>query len=136
MLMIYKEIFSKEEAFSLLEVVIGIAILSIVLIPTLSFFSNSLGFIGRIDQRTRALNLAQQTMEELKADAERDFNLLEDKWNDYQEEEVVFSIKVVVGEFPTEPDKNIKKITVTVSWEDQKIKLVTLIAEKSFLIED
>ncbi|MCK8816851.1 prepilin-type N-terminal cleavage/methylation domain-containing protein [Natroniella sulfidigena] len=127
--MIYQEIFSKEEGFSLLEMVIGIAILSIVLIPTLSFFSSSLSFIGRTDQRTQALNVGQQMMEELKA---QDFEGLEDKEKTKEVGNFSFDLDIEVEE---EPDalEDIKKVTVTVSWEDddsQKIELVTLITKR------
>ncbi|MCK8827970.1 type II secretion system GspH family protein [Natroniella acetigena] len=109
--------------------VVGIAILSIVLVPVLSFFSNSLGFISRTDQRTQALSLAQQTMEEIKA---QDFELLKD---DAWAEEVgnfSFYIGIDVEEEP-EGWEDIKKVTVTVSWgedDSQKIELVTLITKR------
>ena len=101
---------NKETGFTLIEILLAITLLAIVIIPMLSFFGNSVKMTNYVDTREKALYLAQQTIETLKAAEFEDVNSYNSTVSEtgYQD----FYKQVVV----TSPEENLKDITVTISW--------------------
>jgi len=119
----------KEEGMSLVEVVVGIAILSIALIPILNYFANSTKIVYQTGVRAQALNLAQAKMEELKI---KSFNNLTDKIENYGDISGYPNFKRVVDIQPNyDGNSDIKKVTVTVYWQNDNrdLTLETLITK-------
>ena len=121
--------FRSEEGFSLIEVMVSIVLLSLVLLPIISYFITSIQAVDHTEQRTIALNLAQAKIEELKI---KDFNNIVDEIEGYgaigssssAQEKFKRKTKVVTVE-----DGNMKRVTVQVLWNQgqKKLKLTTLI---------
>lgn len=59
--------FSNNAGFSLLEVILAMAILAIISIPLLSYFSDSMKYNVKMADKQHATNLAQEIVENLKA---------------------------------------------------------------------
>ena len=55
------------DGFTLAELIISIALLGIVVVPILSYFTNANGFNGRAKQMQRASSAAQAVLEETQA---------------------------------------------------------------------
>jgi len=53
--------------YTLVEIILAIAILGLVVVPILMFMSNSSGIITYADERERALLVAQEKMEDIKS---------------------------------------------------------------------
>jgi prepilin-type N-terminal cleavage/methylation domain-containing protein len=66
----------KNKGFTLLEIILAIAVVSIIGVAFFGFFANSARIIKSTDVREKALILAQQEMESLKA---KGFNDIEDE---------------------------------------------------------
>jgi len=60
-------ILKQNSGYTLVEIILAIAILGLVLVPVLTFMSNSSGIITHADVREMALLIAQQRMEVLKS---------------------------------------------------------------------
>lgn len=126
-----------EEGMSLIEVMIGITILSIALIPILGYFVNSTKMVTETESRSIALNLAQQKMEEIKNIDFDNLNKSEITDNeDYGEIDIDSDGEVDYPNFKREvkiEGTDIKEVTVTVFWKngnDSSVKLQTLIAKR------
>jgi len=55
------------KGFTLIEIILAIAILGLVIVPVLMYMSNTSGIITHADVREKALLIAQQRMEYLKS---------------------------------------------------------------------
>jgi len=121
--MLLRYFLQKEEGMSLVEVVVGIAILSIALIPILNYFANSTKIVYQTRLRSQALNLAQEAMEGMKAVG---YGQLDTEAIKYEGSIEEFTRDVIVSNY----DTGIKKVAVIVSWDSQDVKLQTLIAKR------
>ncbi|WP_459835425.1 type IV pilus modification PilV family protein [Halanaerobaculum tunisiense] len=111
---------------TLIEVMIGITILTTALLPIMGFFINQTRLTYESGLRSEALQLAQQAMEEIKA---TEFNRLETKAAEKTESISPFDRQVVLDDYQAAED--LKKITITISWGQTKsLQLQTLLASR------
>lgn len=119
-------LFNKEEGITLIEILLGITLLAIVLVPIFSFFGNSAKIIQQTDIREKALYIAQQTIEELKV---VDFDELESEAENFTDSLTVGDrYPVFERDINISPiEANLKEITVIISWDNdtQDITLKT-----------
>jgi len=124
--MFLKRYLQSEEGMSLIEVMVGITLLSIALIPILNYFGNSTKFTYQTGLRNQALNLAEAKMEEVKS---KDFDGI-----DSEPETTVTGYSNFEREVEVTTSYNgnsgLKKISVIVSWDGKSVKLQTLIAKR------
>ncbi|SJZ86216.1 type IV pilus modification PilV family protein [Selenihalanaerobacter shriftii] len=139
--MFQKESLQQEEGMSLIEVVVGITLLTIALIPMMNFFANNTRMTHNLGMREKALNLAQATIEGLKA---QDFDSLSDSTDDYgnitidvdgdgNSDYLNFRRVIKIEPYPADPgDLAIRLVTVEVFWDNdnQHVELQTLIARR------
>jgi prepilin-type N-terminal cleavage/methylation domain-containing protein len=136
----------KEEGFTLIEVVIAIAILAIILASVINYFINSTAITSASKDRREALQLARSVIEDMKSSIYNDsygdnfterLNSRESDFNngDWKNEEDFFDFKddygckVVVNNYESYSD--LKEITVRVEWDDENsIELKTLITKR------
>ncbi|GAB6137117.1 hypothetical protein JCM15060_03060 [Halanaerobaculum tunisiense] len=115
-----------EAGMTLIEVMIGITILTTALLPIMGFFINQTRLTYESGLRSEALQLAQQAMEEIKA---TEFNRLETKAAEKTESISPFDRQVVLDDYQAAED--LKKITITISWGQTKsLQLQTLLASR------
>lgn len=117
--------FAEKDGFTLIEIILAIAILGLVVVPVFSYMINSSGLITHADTREVALLIAQQRMETVKnkgyanidikdtyvdITGDTDLNYDETKYPD-------FTIKQKV----TENDViNLKTIKIKLTWNSNK----------------
>ncbi|ADL13271.1 type IV pilus modification PilV family protein [Acetohalobium arabaticum] len=121
-----------EEGMSLIEVMVGITLLFIALVPILGYFVSSTRMVSETEKKSIALNLAQQKMEKLKS---KDFVDLPDSIKNHDKIDIDGDGEDDYPNFNIEvngdPDDKIKEITVIVHWnDDELVKLETLIAKR------
>lgn len=89
--------FKEEKALTLIEVLITLAIVGIVFIPLLVYFSNSIVFTSEAGKRAQAIKLASNTMENIKLAALSNWSILDfDQEKDYLDtyvDELNYSLK-------------------------------------------
>lgn len=107
----------KHSGFTLLEVMIALAIISIALVSLLSLGNRSIGINGRLQKMTQATLLAQHKMTELEFSAEQ--GALE-----FQADEGAFAAPFESYRWQTTFEDtllaSVKMVTVTVFWGDEK----------------
>jgi len=130
---------NSKAGFTLIEVVLAIAILAIALVPIFGYMINSQSVITHADRREKALILAQQNMETIK---NMDYSNIDntipididntdpdlDKYPDYSGELTVNPYVNSGGE-----DIKMKILIIEISWGDadeNSISLKTRVAEK------
>lgn len=117
-----------ETGFTLIEIVLALVLLAIVIIPLAGYFSNSARVIRVNAVRSRALVLAQQTIEANKAADFKDIPLGSGIVNlaNYP----AFTVKVAGIDISS----TIREITVEVLWHERgrekSLSLVTRIADR------
>lgn len=123
----------KERGYSLVEVMVAVSLLSAVLIPIVLILSSSATSMSASSNRSVASNLAQEKMEELR-------NTLYDSIVNATDSKTVnrvtftreTSVMVAPPELGVATDASVKKITITVSWqEDGKIRSISLVTIRS-----
>lgn len=136
-------LFKEVEGFTLIEIILSISIISIVLILLLSFFSGSTVFINETAVRSQALEIAETTMEELKAEADRDwdnfldiapsFNINNDIFSEmdlFRDYNISVNLSQDDIDGDSEDDEDIRKITITVAWGSNNIQLESLVVKR------
>lgn len=120
-------LFCRKRAFTLLEIMIALIILTLGVVAAVGLFSSGMSSGIDAENTTIAMNLAQRKMERIR---NTDFDT-----------EIISEAKAVVDGFPlfqrevmvTEPETGLKEITVNVYWsykEDEVIvPLVTYISK-------
>ena len=131
------------KGFTLIEIAMTIAIVGIIGVAFSGFFINSARIINAVDEREKAIMIAQQEMEELKA---RGYSAIKSKivpnnYFDTNEEYIENDYKLISAQEGF-PDYNINlkiedienglyKIELTNNWNDnQEVKIVTYISER------
>lgn len=102
-----------EDGYTILEIVLTIAILSIALIPLMEMLPRALLLDNQLEQRTRAAFLAQRKLEEVKGKAIYDFD------QDYTESATAFAAPDARFKYTVSDQEvdGIKEIGVNV-WHD------------------
>jgi prepilin-type N-terminal cleavage/methylation domain-containing protein len=114
-----------EYGFSLMEVLVAVAIMAIIALSIMSLFTGSLLLNTSTTQNTKALYYAQEKMEEFKSmsfgEVKKllpDSPLLEELIQDSSKFSRISEIELI--------DEELLKITVRVCWDNNEVKLVTL----------
>lgn len=139
-----------EAGFSMIELLVGISILSIALVPIAGFFVNNTRMVNDIDEQSQALKLAKRVIEDLKgtvAQADKlnqDFTTqleaAEESWNQKTPKDLQNELDVQ-GQYQIEvtlknhSGSDLKEVTVEVFWnlnqtEPPSVKLETLLARR------
>ncbi|MBM7556891.1 type IV pilus modification PilV family protein [Halanaerobacter jeridensis] len=145
-----KWIYNCEAGFSMIELLVGISILSIALVPIAGFFVNNTRMVNDIDQQSQALNLAKRVIEDLKGTAvqadklNQDFTTqleaAEESWNQKTPKDLQNELDVQ-GQYQIEvtlenhSGSDLKEVTVEVFWNSNQtdppsVKLETLLARR------
>lgn len=104
----------KDEGFSLLEVLVALAIFGILIVGLLAMMDRENLLINNSKEALHARLLANETMETLRA---RPFEKLQSYSSSYPSELKDITVNVLVSEFGSSA---LKKIVVTVQWLDRQ----------------
>lgn len=116
------ERFRFDKGFTLVEIIVAIAVVGIVGVAFAGFFINSARMISAVDEREKAIMIAQTEMEELKAVGYENIDS-----SDYPKEHGGYKIKLQLA--PDTPPQ-LYIITIRVEWDDNKnLELVSYISE-------
>jgi len=120
--------------YTLVEIILAIAILGLVLVPILMFMTNSSGIITHADIRETAILIAQQRIETLKSEG---YDAISIGTSSYKFGDVDFPDydEKRYPDFKISQDVNLttnslKKIEITVSWNQKDIVLKSNIAKR------
>ena len=128
----------KEEGFTLIEIVVSILILSIIIIATSSYFSNSVRFVQQTSIRSQALLIARMTIEEIKNEATefedwddlaselRTIDIADDIFGNFDLLTNDYDIIIAISDIETD----LKMIEVKVNWDSSNVQLETLITKR------
>ncbi len=139
-----------ENGFTLIEIILSIAILSIVIIAGSRYYINSIQFVHQSGIRSQALLIARNTVEEMKAEAVANWdnlNVIADNFEDAafsKDDDDIFSsldllsnnyiITITFSQTDIDGDgsndTDLREITVNVSWGTDDIELKSLIAKR------
>ncbi|MGI6065458.1 MAG: type IV pilus modification PilV family protein [Bacillota bacterium] len=115
-----------DHGFTLLEVVWAMVIIMIVLIPIISFFSGSRERYARSAQVTRAVNLAQEKMEELVSRNPEELCQVSPSWEPFGEyPEYRYRVEVTCTDVELELYKIQVKVIFPVLGNEREIFLAT-----------
>lgn len=126
--------FKANSGYTLIEIILAIAILGLVLVPILTFMTNSSGIITHADVREKALLVAQQRMEYLKSQG---FESLSDTdgfesvstSSDYYPQFDTNKYPITNIEEKIEENTNgIKDIIIRITWDDRTTLLKSKLA--------
>jgi len=145
---------SNKDGFTLVDVMLGITILSLALLPFMGFFANSTRIVHNTEIRSQALKIARDALEIIKARVEYDWSFL-DKLNTFcinniynsstQDYDLLVDYTLTAaylsgydfnGDGNTTNDLDLgRKVIVTVSWNDmtdtdRQVKIETIIAKR------
>lgn len=136
-------IYNKEAGFTLIEIIVSIAILSIIIIATSRYYVKSIQFVHRTEIRSQALLIARITIEEMKAEAVDNWDILDDIVSNFNVDDSVFSSLDLLSNYTinitlNQPDidgdgsndTNLQEIVVNVSWGTDEVELQSLIAKR------
>lgn len=138
--MIKKMQINSTAGFSMIELLVGISILSIALLPIAGFFINNTRMVNDIEEKSQALDWAERVLEDLKGTAAMDdtsktfterLNDTADTWSNKSLDG--YEIDVRVEDYNGQED--LQKLTVEVFWnleesEPPSVKLETLLARR------
>ncbi len=135
--------------YMLLEIMVSIAIITIVLLPFISYFSNSLYVLSKTEMESQAYQFATSAVESLKMKSVHDWENMETYAGNFSLSDVStnndlftddFNIAVTINDFDFNSDGNIdsddsllgKKLSVVVSWNEGKrdIQIDTLLRKR------
>jgi prepilin-type N-terminal cleavage/methylation domain-containing protein len=121
-------LFKNNRGFTLIEIILAIAIVGILGVSVMAYFGNSARFIRDTDVREQAVLISQQEMEFAKAEGYDgiDSYTANEYPTDgaYPEYDVNITVNDVSGQF------GLKKITVNTTWENSSVSLESYIAER------
>ncbi|MCC3143723.1 type II secretion system GspH family protein [Halanaerobium sp. Z-7514] len=123
-------IFKSNKGFTLIEIVLAIAIVGILGVSVMAYFGNAARFIRETDVREQAVLISQQEMERVKGldfDNIVDETVIYDSDGAYPEYTVnITTINEVNGQ------TGLKEITVTTTWDNEtkSASLISYIAER------
>lgn len=117
--------------YTLVEIVLAITILGLVLVPILTFMSNSSGLITHADIREMAILIAQQRMEILKSEGyesmtigSTSYSIGDTEFPDYDVNRYpVFSLTENVS-WHDDNIKKLKEIEIIISWNDNNKSVI------------
>ena len=108
---------NRDRGFTLLEVMIALAIVGIALITLLSLGNRSIGVNGRLQKITQATLLAQEKMGETEAAADRKVLKFENDKGTFDTPYDEFRWEL---SFADTPLTQVRQVTVRVLWGDEK----------------
>jgi prepilin-type N-terminal cleavage/methylation domain-containing protein len=117
----------KNKGFTLLEIILAIAVVSIIGVAFFGFFANSARIIKSTDVREKALILAQQEMEITKTKTFDDIISEGPKNIDPDENGLpIYSLEKDISSI----NSNLKKVIITVEWNGKSLDLESYIANR------
>lgn len=131
----------KNSGYSLVEIILAIAILGLVIVPVLGFMTNSSSIITYADKREMSLLIAQQRMEYLKSlgydnlsetSGFESINTSDENYPQFNPSKYnITNIeeKIVENGDGIEID-SIYEITIKVSWDSKEIALKSKLADR------
>ncbi len=139
----------KNNGYILLEVIVSIAIITIVLLPLLNTFSHGFFILHSTEINSQAYKLAANTVEIFKEKATSNWSDLETEAENYSIDDVAinndlfaddYNLKVNIGNFDFNGDDHTdiddemfgRKISVVISWENdtREIQVDTLLRKR------
>ncbi|GEM_PF-3458209 len=106
-------VLKKEEAYILLDALVGLGLLGLVMVSCLYLFSESLNRMEDIKTKTRAAFLSQSKLEELKTAGTLD----EEMSGDFGETEPGYSWTAESTKLEMTGNYNLTRLKVTVAWQ-------------------
>ncbi len=106
----------RSRGFTLLEVMIALAIVSIALVSLLSLGNRSVGVNGRLQKITQATLLAQSKMTETEVLAEQGSLSFQDDEGEFEEPFEEYRWRIAYEDTPL---PIVRQVTVTVLWGDE-----------------
>ena len=106
----------QQKGFTLLEVMIALAIISIALISLLSLATSSINVNARLQKITQATLLAQEKMTDVEAKIRNSSTEPPDEEGEFNEPFVEFRWRTVFEETPFPP---LRMVTVIVAWGEE-----------------
>ncbi len=123
--------YSREEGYTLAEILVTIAIMAAILPALLKVFSDTSSNIGRSDHRITALYLLQSKMAEIEANGFPEVGPENDVFGGTS----IFEWQSVVSDIETEEMLPLRKVELTVSWEHlnkvDSISVFTYMADRA-----
>jgi len=107
-----------QKGFSLVEVVIGVTILAVVIVGLLAALTIGILGIGRVDQRTMALNLAQSQLEHIKSQDYQTYDLTPTPYPTIPSIPSGYTVAFIVSEVTGVGTHVLQQITVTVTYDN------------------
>jgi len=104
---------NRSAGFTLLEVMIALAVIGVALVALLGLAQRSISTNQRLQQITRATLLAQSKMAEIETGIESNSS---DAKGDFPEPDEEFHWRSTYGDTPVE---NVRQVEVTVAWGDE-----------------
>lgn len=104
--------------FTLIEVLVAMAVFAIASAAIASLMFHSTTFIAQSNQRSQAIAIAQQAIEDLRA---VDYTVMDSgsATVDWKDQSAYFTVNWAVSE--DDPEPNMKTIVVSVSWESKGV---------------
>lgn len=126
-----KQTFSREEGYTLAEILVTIAIMAAILPALLKVFSDTSKNIGKSDHNITALYLLQSKMAEIAANGFPEVGHENDVFGGTS----IFEWQTVVSDIETEEMLALRKVELTVSWEHlnkvNSISMFTYVADRA-----
>jgi prepilin-type N-terminal cleavage/methylation domain-containing protein len=111
-----------KNGFTLVEIIVCVALLGIIAAPLLGLLSYTLGSLSYAKEETVAINLARELMEDIK---EKPFKSIIE-YHNYREDTVNGFPEFSRGISIKELNSDLLEIKITVSWKQHKVELVSL----------
>jgi len=133
--------YNREEAFTLIEVLVTIVVVSLSCLYFVNYFSDSITYTNQAEMRDQAIKLATNTIENIREDAVNDWSSL--NLSDYDNSlidtsyslKTNFIINTVLdntSDIDSDGTDDVMAITITVSWDsgNHQVALSTLVVER------
>ena len=143
--------FKENRGFTLIEIIVVIAIIGIGIVPILNYFTNSISHIQEVEIRSQAFTIAGDVLELVKQETNTDLSYLTNHFNNSsdsntagsKDKEILdniesnydfladFSMDISISNFKTNTD--IKEVVVKVLWdsENKSEELKTIIRDRT-----
>jgi len=109
---------SRHGGFTLLEIMIALAIISVAMVSLLSLANRSIGVHDHLQRLTIATLLAQEKMAETEVSAARGTLDSQDSQGAYSDPYAGYLWRITYADTPL---PSVRVVTVTVSWGDEKL---------------